>query len=468
MQKEFFNILDDLFQGITGKPATQFATPDTFIEVMKQDIPKLAKRSIDAWPKGLETISNFYARVKMAPFTQARSYGGMKLVLGGSSRFEVSHLEAVKKMLLYADTILIPDPILPWLESEREEEKFRHVHLLKNIFMLLQLKPLVDADLTYPAIAVFPSYEKSLEKNDNETQKGIENLVLNFMSYYLKKPFESMDEIIEYVRTSEEEFLKRVEKNNLFISPGGQKGVDISTHIKEYKKEIHTWRSSDHSKAFESLSDGELIWMGIYERLIPQWHLLENSSELNSQPMLCIDAQWHYYELCTHMFEGRLFSANLLQKSTVNTIRALNEKSVEWLGNIPIEYLARLREQNENEEFRKRIDEFTSQLHDASIDDIDRVAAEVARGIASLLSEHKNKVREIQDKYNRMHSQTLSTSIISLAPIFLPSLAPLVQYIPPLALAGKYAWDKTAEIFEKKQLSKSIMGVIANARNKIT
>ncbi|HSE16286.1 MAG TPA: hypothetical protein VLB46_04490 [Pyrinomonadaceae bacterium] len=27
--------------------------------------------------------------------------------------------DSVRKMLLYADTILIPDPILPWLESER-------------------------------------------------------------------------------------------------------------------------------------------------------------------------------------------------------------------------------------------------------------------------------------------------------------------------------------------------------------
>ena len=33
MQNDFFNILDELFQNITGKPATKFATPDTFIEV---------------------------------------------------------------------------------------------------------------------------------------------------------------------------------------------------------------------------------------------------------------------------------------------------------------------------------------------------------------------------------------------------------------------------------------------------
>ena len=472
MQKEFFNILDELFQKITGKPATKFATPDTFIEIMKKDTQKLAQRASDALPKGIEALCNFYNRVKKNSFAKTRSCGGMKLVFGGSSRFGASHLQAVRKMLLYADTILIPDPILPWVEVEREEEKFRHVHLLKTIFMLLQLKPLVDADLTYPAISVFPSYEKSLENNDETTRKGIENLALNFFSYYIKKPFQTMDEILGYVRTSEEKFLHDVEKNNLFIAPGGHKGADISKAIKEYKAEIKTWRSNDHVKASESLTSGELIWMGIYEHLIPQWHLLENANELNSQPMLCIESQWHYYQLCTKMFEGRLFSADLLKTSTMNTIRALNENRVEWLGNIPIDILVRLREQNENEEFRKRIAEFTSVLHDASIDDIDRVASEVVRGIASLLSEHKNKVREIQEKCNRFHAQTLVAGIVSLAPVFIPSLAPFVQYIPPLALAGtlagKYLWDKTGERFEKGQLSRSLMGVLASAREKST
>ena len=130
------------------------------------------------------------------------------------------------------------------------------------------------------------------------------------------------------------------------------------------------------------------------------------------------------------------------------------------------QYLSKLKD------MRKRIAEFTSVLHDASIDDIDRVASEVVRGIASLLSEHKNKVREIQEKCNRFHAQTLVAGIVSLAPVFIPSLAPFVQYIPPLALAGtlagKYLWDKTGERFEKGQLSRSLMGVLASAREKST
>jgi hypothetical protein len=46
----------------------------------------------------------------------------MKLVLGGSSRFLESQLNAVRQLLLYADTVLIPDPILPWIEVDRSEE----------------------------------------------------------------------------------------------------------------------------------------------------------------------------------------------------------------------------------------------------------------------------------------------------------------------------------------------------------
>jgi hypothetical protein len=55
---------------------------------------------------------------------------------------------------------------MPWLERDRREERFRHVLLLKAVHTLLQLKPLVDADLRYPPVVVFPSWEKSLEEHD--------------------------------------------------------------------------------------------------------------------------------------------------------------------------------------------------------------------------------------------------------------------------------------------------------------
>jgi hypothetical protein len=139
----------------------------------------------------------------------------MKLVLGGSSRFVSSHLSSVRKMLLYADSILIPDPILPWLESERQEERFRHVLLLEQAFYLLQLKPFIDSDLPYPAVIVFPSWEKQLENNDPVTQQRVFDLATTAIGHHIDKRFNGFDELTQFALNRSQEFLEAVDQSRL-------------------------------------------------------------------------------------------------------------------------------------------------------------------------------------------------------------------------------------------------------------
>jgi hypothetical protein len=39
-------------------------------------------------------------------------------------------LSAVKRMVLYTDTVLIPDPVFALTETERPEEKFHSIRIL--------------------------------------------------------------------------------------------------------------------------------------------------------------------------------------------------------------------------------------------------------------------------------------------------------------------------------------------------
>jgi hypothetical protein len=466
MQVEFFNILDEFFRRATGDSAEDFASLDEFPDAIRKNAEKLGRRGERAWQWGVDALLDYYRRHQFDNFKQAKSYGGMKLVLGGGSRFLPTQLGAVRKMLLYTDTILIPDPVYPWLEVERSEERFSHVNMLQNVFTLLHLKPLVDAELPYPAIFVFQSWEKRLEKHDEKTLTGIENLTAGFFSHYTGNQFGDVGEVLEYARRSEQDFLRKVEEHKLFVAPEGSPGQKIDEAIKQYRENMNVWRSPEALRVYNRLRDGELVWNGIYERLGPQWHLLENAEELNSQPMLCLEAHWHYYTLCVKMFEGRLLEGKLLKPETVSTLRALNDSRFEWLGNVPIRALAELRERNENEEFRKRISGFTSALHESAVEDIDRVAAEVGRGIAALLADHRNKVRAIQQKYEQTYAKLAVAGLgawITLAATFMPALAPFLGAVPALGLAGKYALDKTGEITERRQAAKSLTGVLAAA-----
>lgn len=463
-QREFFEILDDFFQDATGERPQEFAEIEKFGEAIHDKGQRFAPRVIPAFTRAVERLKKFYSEGKSTTFEQARAQGGMKLVLGGGSRFTSSHLASVRKMALYADTILVPDPVLPWLEVERTEEKFRHINLLQAAFYLLRLKPLVDADLAYPAVMVFQSWEKSLEKNDSITKQGIEGLILGFFSQFMSRPFANAQELLDFVRSSGPEFLREVECRQLFIAPNGNIGEPLSKAIPRYKSEIRTWRSEEMNRELSKYSDAELVWLGICERVSPQYHLLENAEGLDAQPMLCLQPHWHYYNLCAEMFEGRLVSENLLSPETVSSLRALSHPSMNWLGNVPVDAIAELREKNENEEFRKRLSNYTSALHSAFLNDIDKVAREVSRGIATLISDHRNEVRRIEEKYRPKYTKTAVVAWTTLAATFAPALAPFLASVAPLALAGKYVFDKLEERTERRQASKSLTGILAAAQ----
>jgi hypothetical protein len=463
-QREFFEILDEFFKDATGERPEAFAEIDKFGEAIRTKGKRLAPGSIKAFQKLADALRKFYGEGKTTTFAQAREIGGMKLVLGGGSRFTSSHLASVRKMALYADTILVPDPVLPWLEVERKEEKFRHINLLQAVFFLLRLKPLVDADLPYPAVMTFQSWQKSLEKNDPVTKERMEGLILAFFSQLLGRHFATTAEVLSFVRQSSAEFLTEVKRRRLFVAPGGTPDEPLSDAIRHYRDEIGTWRSAEMNHELSKYPDADLVWLGICERVAPQYHLLENAEELNAQPMLCLPQHWHYYKLCAETFEGRLTNDNLLSPETVSSLRALDHPSLEWLGNVPIDVLANLRVRNENEGFRRRISDYTSALHSASLDDLDKVAREVSRGIAGLISDHQNEVRRMEEKYKRKYMKTAVAAWSTAAATFLPALGPFLAPLAVPAVAGTYLWDKVDERAERKQAAKSLTGVLAAAR----
>ncbi len=147
VQRELFEVLDEFFRLATGGPAEEFAPLGSFGDRVCAEAMKIARRAPQAYIYAHDALGSFYKRFGPHLYSEAKSLRGLKLVFGGSSQLRKSQFESVRKMLLYADSILIPDPIFPWMESPRVEEGFRSVRFLETAFFLLHFKPLVDADL---------------------------------------------------------------------------------------------------------------------------------------------------------------------------------------------------------------------------------------------------------------------------------------------------------------------------------
>ncbi|MBW0435192.1 hypothetical protein HGB47_16390 [Leptospira yasudae] len=463
IQRSFLALIESLLSDITGKNYKKFSSSDELIlYIQKQATSKsYAKKFNKNMFKIYSSLDAFYKENASNWFLLAKRIGGIKLVLGGITRFSETLLKSTNNVLLFCDTIFLADPVLPWIESERKEERFNVVLLLKNMYFVLKLKEIIDTDFYYPPIVLFPSFEKSLEENDPVTRERVSQFHASFFSYYLGENFNSPAETLEYARINGEIFLKKVDQNKLFWPPQMDAIPAIENGIIEYRNFIKSRRSAGEQERAELLSRSELVWMGIYERIVPHYHLWENSIEFDANPTFSKESHWHYHELLSAANNNKL----KVSQETIALSKSLNSFRMKWLSNISVDDLIILRKNNENEKFRKDLFKQLEILDEVSIGDIDKVTNEVSRAISGLLINYNKEIEDIKDKYQLKYKQLLSATIVSSAAQFLPILQPYTSLVPPVVSALKYGHDKIEESHLLKKHSKSIMGIFSKAIN---
>ena len=205
-------------------------------------------------------------------------------MLGGGSRFGATQLDAVRRLILYADTVLIPDPVLAWIEeTPRPEERFAHIQLLEAMFFLLRLKPLVDCASAYPPVIVFPSFERTLAQQDIATQGELEQFYLGcLLSSLSGKGLRVSIKSSEYAGDRSRLSSIQSRLSTSLLAP-----VDRSTNhwmrpSEGSRREVRRYRSDEHVVQLEErCRKGPALSVGVatMERLEPQFHLMQN--ELN-------------------------------------------------------------------------------------------------------------------------------------------------------------------------------------------
>jgi hypothetical protein len=462
LQRDYFDIVRAFFLELTGRRASDFRDVGEFGSFIRTEAAEVSKRAESAFPSLSKGMNEFYKAHTADAYEHARSLGGLNLVLGGQ-RLSTSAVSALRSVMLYSDTVFVADPILPWLEQERSEERFNHVLPLEAAYLLLQLDPLVAADLPVPAVLVFPSWEKTLERDDEHTQDGISSLFLRFVNHHLNTRFEDESEVYEYAVRNESLFLEAVQAGKLFWPPGGDLGESLPEAIESYRAYIRQWWSKPVQDRALSLSGGELVARGIFDRLVPQFHLVENAGALDAHPLLSIDPHWHYFRLCASVNAGDLLAIDRVQRETIATLASLSRTEYRWLGEVPTDALVTLRQDGANQEFRRKLREAVSILHDARLDELDVVSREISRSIVALLAEHDREVEELESRFKKRYGWTAMTSWLSLGAAVAPLLAPYLPLLGAADAALRYAQDKSEEVLERRKTERSLCGVLAAA-----
>jgi hypothetical protein len=107
-----------------------------------------------------------------------------------------------------------------------------------------------------------------------------------------------------------------------------------------------------------------------------------------------------------------------------------------------------------------------SNLHASALEDIDKVAGEICREIDAGIARYNRSVREINDKFRASTAQTVVGAVGGCLGLLVPTLAPFMGPIVPLAALTKLGYDALSRHVELKKQSRSLMGVLAVAKDR--
>lgn len=340
IQPSLFDLFAKLFSALTGRAFELVANT----QEIKERLTKRFEHEFDAVAQATNSAVNelaaFYDSHGVALFNHAKTLGGMRLVTGGQRSFGPSALNAVRITGLYADTQLVPDPVYPYLAANLNLNA-KHLQLAITLFHILQLRPLVDAELPVPPVFVFPSFEEGLEQRDAHTKLGIERLALRMVAPCCDGTVASIDDLFEYAEKHGDPFAQSLLANGLFIPPGGavRQQLGVEEAARAYIAGLEGMRSAKMLEAMKAMPTGVLLLNGVIERIRPHFHLLENASELGAQPLLSQPAHWHYFEKCAQLNAEDLRRKSVLSEQAFQTLRAVQDDSLSWLAKISVDTL---------------------------------------------------------------------------------------------------------------------------------
>ena len=476
-QCKLFELFENLFVALTGVMASDVNSPEEIRYQLLSKFTGADHKYSDAVNDAVAELAQFYADNSIPLFQDAKRLGGVKAVSGGQRVFGPSGLTAVRIAGLYCDTQLIPDPIYPHLASELHLNA-RHLQLAIDLFHILTLRPLIDARLPEPPVVVFPSFEQQLQSNDPVTMAGVSALTVKVVAPVLDATLSTVDELFEYAKTHEQDFCEAVMRERLFVPPGVTPGVTMTAQeaARIYLAELEGIRSTETVETMKRLPTGVLIMNGILERLSPQYHLLENAGEMVAQPLLSQPVQWHYFERCALANARQLVEERVLSADAFQVLRALQDDSLAWLANVPIEGLVELRQKREHAQLREDLNKCVAQLSDAGRAEIDGVTKEVRHALEVLIQRQQQAMREVQARYaTKGWGVVAAAGVGALAGaglMFMPALAAIVGVSAPLAgaigaAAGgiqKLAPELVTRGREAKAVQRSMLGMLAAAR----
>jgi len=368
--------------------------------------------------------------------------------------------EFISRIGLYIDTLLLPDPLLKVLSFPKEfmSDRDRVFYIIKHAFNLLNIKNYVLQDFDIPLACIYPNDMYFEEVRSHVTGEESYHNTLHYFEELLGIELSSFDELEEIINIDENELSYKIRSPTL-LPPNFYDETIISRGILKGMREM-----LDSGVTFlNGEPAGKYLHNYIFGRLRGISDHLIDCLEFNSKPIYDVPSSWFMYKWKISN-DSKKYGKEIGLDVSTSIVNALQLDNFNWLGNIPLENLIKIREEGGLGEIRSIIRENINEIYECKRKDLESIAREINKNLNEEFRKHETELRKLEKEYQKrlnIQEKLLILGTISITASFI---------FPPLAvfslLGGGFidVLSASEEYLKKiKELNQKPVGVMFNA-----
>lgn len=396
----------------------------------------------------LGEIEDYWEKNYLDLISEIKKLTGLKLYFSGD--ISPSEFGVVNRMGLYADTIILPDPVLrASMISKIVQPHLKYFYLIKHSIKVLDYENLVLANLPQPIVVFFPSTKILNDPNiRNKIQPIVFNKTVEFLNSNLSIQKSSFQEWTEYFSglNSIDDFEKITINPEAFLFDSDIKQKDFKIQIEQLIKKNSQEVSDEVNQEYSGLKVVPFSIMGRMGQ--SYWHIVK-SELLDSYPFQDAYVSWHYLKWQMQ------HQKDVNQKKETIIPSSLLEDNFSFLSKVPLDILIQLRRDGVLQDLRNTI---SKEINTNLSDDLQQKnAKQIQYNLKNELLKHQLEIKELEKDFKKRFKLQVSSLVGSVGLGILGIFSNPLFTIPAAILGGSTMWNM-AEKFDQKETEKEKFG----------
>ena len=471
IMKPYFSMLESMVGHLADEATKHNVDPPDLVRDFLRDkkmeelvnsvlLPRLSGYCVKFWKDNFTLVEREIADLP-----------GLRSMFGGDIGPQAKN-KLYQRTGSYFDTVIVSDPVLRSIVNP-QFQRHRNYYVLKFAVNLVLSKGMYLCE-SYPPIAVLRGEPHMFGPDEDYYRE------LSFVSEIdtvlatnriFGKSFETFVEAQAFFAkaNSDDEALSEIVEPESFILIG-EIPHDPSAQLMDMDRELKLHIDEDLLPTH--MKGPVRILSSIHHRMMQVNDLLRNSSRSKANPIIQAPVSFHWLtiklETNAPLLEDVLDSRLRTELPVTN---ALLSSRLDWLSNIELNDLERMRGVGFLPELREIISQNIKLVTLSNLDDLERFARQADLNINSALNKHQ---QEIQKSVNTNLDEIVALTPAMLATVggsFLPLIGILPDWLPATIFAAgglvtlKDLVPKIQRLRrEREEFSKSPMGILWNAR----